>query len=131
MIVTDASAVVLALADDGASGDAARQRLDGQRLIAPELLDVEVISAWRRHVAAGLLDQGRAAMARADLREMPVERVSHRHLMERCWELRDNLTVYDACYVALAEVLEVPLLTADQRLANAPATRCEIEVLNP
>lgn len=49
--------------------------------------------------------------------------------MERCWELRDNLTVYDAVYVALAEALEAPLVTADQKLANAPTTRCEIEVL--
>lgn len=130
MIVLDASAVVLALADDGPTGDAARVRLAGERLVAPELLDVEVVAAWRRHAAAGLLDERRAAMARTDLRELPVERVPHRHLMERCWELRANVTTYDAVYVALAELLDAPLVTADRKLANATGVRCDIEVLD-
>ena len=129
MIVTDASAVVLALGQDGPAGDVARGRLDGERLVAPELLDVEVMAAWRRHEAAGRLDSRRAALARSDLRRLPVERVSHRLLMERCWELRDNVTVYDAVYVALAELLDAPLVTADSKLAKAPGMRCRIEVL--
>ena len=129
MIVVDASTVVLALADDGPAGDAARVRLAGERLVAPELLDVEVVSAWRRHAAAGFLDERRAEMARTDLRELPVERVSHRPLMERCWELRANVTAYDAVYVALAEAIGAPLITADRKLANAAGVRCDVEVL--
>ena len=129
MIVSDASAVVLALGDDGPAGDVARERLSGERIIAPELLDVEVTAAWRRHEAAGRLDSRRAALARSDLRDLPVQRVSHRLLMERCWELRANVTVYDAVYVALAELLDAPLVTADRKLANAPGLRCQVEVL--
>ena len=129
MIVTDASTVVLALGQDGPAGDAARERLSGVRLVAPELLDVEVVSAWRRHEAAGRLDPKRAALARADLRALPVERVSHRLLMERCWESRANMTVYDAVYVALAELLDAPLVTADRKLANAPGVRCRVEIV--
>ena len=129
MIVSDASTVVLALGDDGPAGDAARERLSGERIIAPELLDVEVVAAWRRHEAAGRLDPRRAALARSDLRELPVDRVSHRLLMECCWELRANVTVQDAVYVALAELLDVPLVTADRRLANAPGVRCRVEVV--
>ena len=67
-------------------------------------------------------------MARTDLRELPVERVPHRHLMERCWELRANVTTYDAFYVALAEALGAPLVTADRKLANAAGVRCDIDV---
>ena len=129
MIVSDASAVVLALGDDGPAGDVARERLSGERIIAPELLDVEVTAAWRRHEAAGRLDSRRAALARSDLRDLPVQRVSHRLLMERCWELRANVTVYDAVYVALAELLDAPLVSADRKLANAPGLRCQVEVL--
>lgn len=129
MIVTDASAVVLALGQDGPAGEAARERLNEGGLVAPELLDLEVVSAWRRHEAAGRLDPKRAALARADLQALPAERVSHRLLMERCWELRANVTVYDAVYVALAELLDAPLVTADRKLANTPGIRCRIEVV--
>ena len=129
MIVADASAVVLALGDDGPAGDAARERLSGEGLVAPELLDVEVLSAWRRHEAEGRLDDRRSSLARADLRDLRVRRVSHRLLMERCWELRANVTAYDAVYVTLAELLDAPLVTADRKLANATGTRCRVEVL--
>ena len=129
MIVADASIVVLALGDDGPEGDAARERLHGERIVAPELLDVEVVSAWSRHEAEGRLDPKRAALARADLRALRVERVSHRLLMDRAWDLRANATVYEAVYVALAELLAAPLVTADGKLAKAPGIRCRIEVL--
>lgn len=78
---------------------------------------------------AGHLDVRRAGLALTDLVELPLRRAPHRPLLARCWELRENLTVYDAAYVALAEVLDVVLLTADARLANAPGPRCEIELL--
>ena len=129
MIVADASALVQALGDDGSEGDAVRQRLSGERIVAPELLDVEVVSAWRRHEAQGRLDPKRAVFAREDLRAVPVERVSHRLLMDRAWELRANATVYDAVYVALAELLDVPLVTADRKLAGIPGIRCKVELL--
>lgn len=129
MIVVDASVVVTGLADDGPDGDRVRARLHGERLVAPEVIDLEVVSAWRRLLAAGALDERRVALALADLDGLPLERAAHRPLIARCWELRGNLTVYDAAYVALAEVLGVGLLTGDARLAAAPGIRCEVEVL--
>lgn len=130
MIVLDASIVVTALADDGEDGDMAQDRLRGERLVAPHLIDLEVTSAWRRLVAAGGLDHQRVAVAFDDLRALRVNRVSHLPLVERCWELRENLTVYDAAYVALAEIMDVVLVTADARLATAPGTRCDIELIS-
>lgn len=129
MIVVDASVVVTALADDGPDGDRARGRLAGERLAAPHLIDVEVLSAWRRLAAAGDLDDRRAGLARIDLRALPMDRVPHAPLIERCWELRANLTMYDAAYVALAELIDAPLLTADAKLAATPGPACAIEVL--
>lgn len=131
MIVVDASVIVTALADDGRDGDRARDRLHGERLTAPHLIDLEVASAWRRLGAAGDLDERRAQLALGDLRELRIERMPHVPLLARCWELRANLTVYDAAYVALAETLDVMLLTADARLANASGARCEIELMQP
>ncbi len=129
MIVVDASVIVTALADDGPDGDKARLRLRGERLTAPQVIDLEVISAWRRMAAAGDIDERRADLAIADLQALRLDRARHEPLLRRCWELRANLTVYDAAYVALAERLETTLLTADGKLSNAPGTRCEIEVL--
>lgn len=129
MIVPDASTVVLALGDDTSAGDAARARMRGERLAAPHLLDLEVLSAWRRMVAAGRLDERRAALARQDLTALPVRRVEHRRLLEHCWQLRHTLTTYDAAYVALAALLDVPLVTADRRLAGAPGLTCSVDVL--
>ena len=131
MIAVDASVVAVALADDGPDGDQARARLRGERLTAPELVDLEVTSVWRRQVRDGAMDARRATLALADLTALPLRRAPHRALLARCWELRDNLTVYDAAYVALAEALEVTLLTGDGRLARATGPRCHIEVLRP
>lgn len=129
MIVVDASILVTALADDGPDGERTRRRLGGERLAAPHLIDVEVVSAWRRLAAAGHLGERRAGFARADLRTLPIMRVPHAPLLERCWELRANLTTYDAAYVALAELMDAPLLTADVKLAATPGPTCTIEVL--
>lgn len=129
MIVVDASVLVTALADDGPDGERHRDRLVGERLAAPHLIDVEVVSAWRRLAASGRLDQRRAAFARADLRSLPIDRVRHGVLVERCWELRGNMTTYDAAYVALAELLGVRLVTLDARLAGTPGPTCPIEVV--
>jgi predicted nucleic acid-binding protein len=129
VLVVDASVLAPALADDGPDGDVARASLRGQALVAPELIDLETISVLRRRAQAGQLDDRRAALALTDLVELPLRRVSHGPLLARCWELKETVTVYDAAYVALAELLEVVLLTADARLASAPGTRCRFELL--
>ena len=129
MIVVDASTMVTALADDGPDGDRARERLRGEWLSAPQLIDVEMTSAWRRLVSRGQLDDRRARLAMEDLLALPLERVPHGFLLPRCWQLKDNLTIYDAAYVALAELLEATLVTADSRIKSASGPRCPIEVL--
>ena len=129
MIVVDASVLAVALADDGRDGDRARARLRGEQLTAPGLVDLEVASVWRRQVRDGAMDLRRAALALADLAALPLRRAPHQPLLARCWELRDNLTSYDASYVALAEALEVTLLTGDGRLARSTGPRCPIEIL--
>jgi predicted nucleic acid-binding protein len=131
VIVVDASVLATALGDDGPDGDRARARLRGERLSAPELVDLEVASVLRRQVHGGEVDIRRAALALADLAALPLRRAPHRPLLARCWELRDILTVYDASYVALAEALDVTLLTGDGRLARATGPRCPIEMLRP
>lgn len=125
MIVIDASVLATALGDDGPDGAEARAQIRGQDLAAPEIIDLEVTSVWRRTLS----DQRRAALALADLVDIPLRRAPHLPLLERCWALRHNLTPYDAAYVALAEMLEVPLLTADRRLARASGIRCDVNVL--
>ena len=129
MLVVDASVLAVALADDGPDGDAARGRLRGETLAAPELVDLEVASVLRRQNRGGVLDNRRAEFAMSDLRALPMHRASHRALLPRCWELRDNLTTYDAAYVALAEALAATLLTGDRRLAHAAGPTCTIELL--
>ena len=130
MLVVDASVLASALGDDGADGETARQRLRGRDLAAPDLIDLEVVSVLRRQLSVGKLDARRAQLALDDLLEIPIQRAPHRPLLRRCWELRDNLSVYDAAYVALAEALDAPLVTADARLAKAPRVRCAVEVLS-
>ncbi|MBA3366930.1 MAG: type II toxin-antitoxin system VapC family toxin [Actinobacteria bacterium] len=129
MIVADASIIASALGDDGPDGARARRRLAGERLFAPELIDLEVASVWRRAARAGRLATRRARQALADLAVLPLVRAPHQPLMIRIWELHDNLTPNDAAYVALAEALDAPLLTADRRLTRAPGVHCEIELL--
>ncbi len=129
MIVVDASVLAVALLDDGTDGHRARARLRGEQLAAPSLIDLEVTSVWRGLVRGGHLDPERASLALDDLSALPLDRADHAPLLGRCWELRDNLTVYDAAYVALAEALETTLVTGDRRLARATGPRCTIEVL--
>jgi predicted nucleic acid-binding protein len=129
VIVVDASVLATALADDEDDGRHVRERIAGESLSAPELIDLEVASAWRRATRAGALSKRRAAQALDDLRELPLDRAPHRPLLARIWELAGNLTPYDAAYVALAEALQAPLLTADRRLARSPGLRCELALL--
>lgn len=129
MLVVDASVLAVALADDGPDGDAVRARLRGETLAAPELVDLEIASVLRRQNRVGTLDARRAELALADLAALPMHRAAHVPLLRRCWELRDNLTTYDAAYVALAEALDATLLTGDRRLAHAAGPTCTIELL--
>jgi predicted nucleic acid-binding protein len=118
-----------ALGDDGTAGDGARARLRGETLAAPELIDLETSSVIRRQLTIGALEQRRAQLTLRDLIELPLRRAPHRPLLARCWELRENLTIHGAAYVALAELLDVVLVTADTHLANAPGLRCELDLL--
>jgi predicted nucleic acid-binding protein len=129
VLVVDASVLVVALADDGPDGDQARTRLRGEHIALPEIADLEVISVLRKQVSAGAVPDRRARLALNDLAALPAQRASHRPLLDRCWELRDNLTIYDAAYVALAEAMSATLLTGDGQLARAPGPQCMIEVL--
>jgi len=129
VIVVDASILAPALADDNSDGEAARAGLRGQTLAAPELIDLEIASVWRRQVMAGQLEARRADLALADLLALPLQRIAHRQLLIRCWELRHNLTPYDAAYVALAELLDVVLVTGDRRLSRSPNVRCRVQVI--
>lgn len=129
MIVVDASVLAVALVDEGSHGALARRRLTGERLAAPHLIDIELASVWRGLVLGGRLGEERARAAFDDLSDLPLERARHQGLLARCWELRHNLTIYDASYVALAEALDCVLVTADLRLKKAAGPRCEIEVL--
>lgn len=129
MIVVDASVLAPALADDGDDGDRVRGRLRGEQLVAPELVDLEVLSTLRRAARGRRLDERRSGQALDDLAALPLRRVSHLGLLPRIWELRDNLTAYDAAYVALAEILDALLLTADGAMGKVNDIRCEVEVL--
>jgi predicted nucleic acid-binding protein len=130
VLVIDASVLAVALLDDGQDGDTTRRRLRGESLAAPALIDLEVLSVWRGLSRGGQLDARRVGLALEDLRSLPMQRVDHSPLLERCWQLRENLTVYDAAYVALAEALQATLVTGDRRLARASGPRCAIEVIN-
>jgi predicted nucleic acid-binding protein len=129
LIVVDASVLAPALADDEADGDRARGRLAGETIAVPALADLEVTSVLRRAALGGRLDDRRSGQALADLAALPLRRAPHLPLLPRIWELRENVSVYDAAYLALAETLDVLLLTADGRLGGAPGLRCEVEVL--
>jgi predicted nucleic acid-binding protein len=130
VVVTDAGVLVAVFVDDGMWGDIARARIRNEDLAAPEVIDLEVTSALRGLLRAGKVDELRALMALADLRRLPLRRASHQGLVSRCWELRDNFTVYDASYIALAEMLGTTLVTTDARMSRAPQKSCRIEVLS-
>jgi len=100
-----------------------------QSLTAPHLIDSEVPHVLRRLVTSGRLDQHQGHAAFAGFRQLIIRRRPVTHLLDRMWALRHNLSGYDATYVALAESLDVPLLTTNRRLARAPGLRCPVEVV--
>jgi predicted nucleic acid-binding protein len=130
VIVVDASAVVDILLRV-LTADTAAYRLfhSGETLHAPHLLDLEVAQALRRHEATRQAEPARCREALDDLACVRLFRYPHNVLLPRVWELRNNLTAYDAAYVALAEMLSAPLLTRDQRLAASAGHRARIELV--
>lgn len=127
MIAVDASTLVAALTDGGPQGSWASSRLASGPLVAPHLLPVEVASVLRRLQLGGVISADVAAMAHADLIDLRVRLLPYAPFAPRVWELRDNLTPYDAWYVAVAEAFEVSLATLDARLAGSRGPRCRIE----
>ena len=113
------------------AGKAVEDRLfaPGQTLHAPHLLDVEVAQVIRRYAAQGDIDGARGRLALTDLADLALRRYPHDFLLPRMWDLRHNLTAYDAVYVALAEALDAPLLTRDRRLAAAAGHHARIELV--
>ncbi len=124
MIVVDASAALLALLNDGE----ARRALGTEALLAPHLIDVDITHVLRRHVRTGTLEPTAAETCLATWQRLGIERVSVTDMLGRIWELRDNVSSYDAAYVAVAEALDCALLTGDARLAQAPGPRCTTTV---
>jgi predicted nucleic acid-binding protein len=125
VIVVDASAAVLALLND----DAARRAMVQEPVVVPHLIDAEVANALRSNVMRGGLEDHDARRALASWARLGIRRFPSVGLLDRIWELRANLTAYDASYVALAETLGCDLVTADARLAGAPGPACPIRVV--
>ena len=125
----DASVLANVVGDDGIDGRRARTELrTAGDLAAPDLVDVETVAVLRKRWIAGSISDGRFASAIGDLEDIDLDRYPALRFMRRAWELRANVTAYDAAYVALAEILNCELWTADQRLANAPGPKCAIRV---
>ncbi len=125
MIVIDASAAVLGLLNDGD----ARATLSTSSMVCPHLADSEVAQALRAQVLRGEVSAADASQAIDAWSRLGIERVGVRGLLPRIWELRDNVSSYDATYVAVAEAFDAPLVTADGRLARAPGPRCTVTVV--
>lgn len=129
MIVVDASVVVEVLMAGPASDSILARLQEGEDLYAPELMDIEVLHVLRRAAAHHDLSAKRAQQSVALLGALPIIRVGHESLCSRIWQLRENLSAYDAAYVALAEGLGATLLTRDRKLTRAPGIRAPVEVV--
>jgi len=125
-VVCDASALVALLLDSGRDGQWAGAALSGSTLIAPSLVAFEAANVIRRHELAGLVSTDQAAQAHADLLDLAIEHWPYELLATRSWQLRPNLTVYDAAHVALAELTGSTLATLDRRIGRAPGLRCPV-----
>ena len=130
-VIVDASAVVALLSDYDGAGSWVAACIRGRRLTAPHLMPFEAANILRRLGLSGVLDGTTVSLAHGALIELMVDLVPHHLLAARAWELRHNLTTYDASYVALAEALELPLVTLDRRIAGAPGIRCEVHAPTP
>ena len=126
MLVVDAGPLFEVVADTAQAEPARRLMAADDDLAAPHLVDAEVLAVIQTQYRRGRLDDSAAAQAVTDLQSWPARRWSHRPLLQRAWELRDNVRGYDALYVALAERLGATLVTADARLARATGPHCEM-----
>lgn len=130
MIVIDASILANVVGDDHTDGERARAELrSAGGVAAPDLVDVETVAVLVTRWMAKTISVRRFSSAIEDLEAVPIDRYPSLRLMRRAYELRDNVTAYDATYVALAEILGCELLTADRRLATAAGTRCAMRLL--
>jgi len=130
VIVVDASALLEFLLQTGLGGRVeARLFRDQDEFHSPHLADVEVIQGLRRLVRAGEVSADRAAEAIADLADLDLHRHPHLDLLTRAWRVRENVTAYDAMYVALAEALDAAIVTCDAPLATSPGHRARIELI--
>lgn len=129
--VCDASAIIAVLLDSGSAGEWAVSTLAGSVLAAPHLIDYEVSNIIRRHELARLVSSDQAAQAHADLIALSIERWPYELLSSRVWELRSNLSSYNASYVAVAEQIGAPLVTLDRRIGRAPNVRCVVRTYTP
>ena len=130
MIVVDASALLEVLLRTGAARAVETHLFSGATLHAPHLLDLEVAQVLRRYERAGVLTASRGREALADLDAFRIERYAHYPFLSRVWSLRANATSYDACYLALAEALDAPLVTRDRRLAGVPGHGARVIVVD-
>jgi predicted nucleic acid-binding protein len=131
VIVVDASALLEFLLQTSIGGRVeARLFRDDDELHAPHLVDVEVVQGLRRLVRTGEVSSGRAHEAIADLTDLDLHRHGHLDFLGRAWKLRENITTYDAMYIALAEAIEAPIVTCDRPLGKAPGHRARIEVID-
>lgn len=124
--VCDASALVALLLDGGTDGQWTARTLRGATLIAPSLVGFETANIICRHELGGLISADQAAQAHADLLDLSIEQWPYELVADRVWELRQNLSSYDASHVALAELTNTTLVTLDQRIARAPGLRCAV-----
>ncbi len=130
MIVLDASVALEVLLRTPDAGRLEAVVFDPtETLHSPHLIDLEVAQVLRRYVSTGQVDAERCKTALVDLNDIPLTRYPHNFILPRIWELRNNFTAYDAAYVALAEALEAPLLTRDQRLAKAPGHHAQVKII--
>jgi predicted nucleic acid-binding protein len=127
-VVADASALVALLLDSGEEGAWATGALSGAELVAPSLVTFETANIFRRLEMAGSIGADQAAQAHADLLDLAIELWPYELLATRAWELRHNLSSYDASYVALAELTAATLVTLDRRLSRAPGLRCTVSL---
>lgn len=125
-VVCDSSTLVALLLDSGADGRWATQQLTGAELAAPHLAEYECANVIRRHELAGLVTSDQATQAHADLLDLTIEEWPYEAIAPRAWELRRNLSVYDASYAALAELIDATLVTLDRRIGRAPGLRCAV-----
>ncbi|OBI80874.1 type II toxin-antitoxin system VapC family toxin [Mycobacterium sp. 1245805.9] len=127
-VVCDASAVVAVLLDSGGDGQWATGRLADAQLFAPTLLPYECANVIRRAERGGAIGADQAAQAHADLLDLAIELWPYDLLATRAWQLRANLSSYDAAYIALAETISAPLVTLDRRILRAPGITCPVLV---